>query len=272
MTEPRGQPSVDWVTLEGGDLRVLSRGRGERLVFLPSLGGSYDLYEPLIDRLAERRTVTVVEAFGAGASDDPSGVPSVRALAEAVVAALEALEIERFDLVGLSLGGMVAQWVAALAPARVRRLVLASTAVSGIRGVLSGDARNAAMARCLLVPDEEDMTRCLGGKMAGDGASDETLEQVADASVAQPASRNALVWLSMAAGRHDGRDALEGLTVPTLVLSGELDSILPPDEQARTLEHLGRGEHTILAGVGHDLGLEAPERMAEAIEAFLETA
>ena len=247
----------------------MSRGEGRTRLFLPALGGSFELYERLVDALAERSRVVVVEPLGAGGSDPPHGFPTTQDLAEGVVAALDPLGLTDFDLVGLSLGGMIAQWVAGSVPERVRTLVLASTAVRGLRGALAGDLRNAAMARFLLEPDAEEANLSLAEDLLEDRASPSLEARVEKAIEAHPASRATLVRLGAAAARHDGREPLARYRGPALVLSGALDTILPPPAQADLLEHLAAGRQVIVDGVGHDLGLEAPGLMARACDGLV---
>jgi len=259
----------DWVELAEGRLRAITRGEGPPRVFLPALGGSFELYRALVDALAERSRVRVIEPFGTAGSDDPGGVPSIEGLAESVVEALRSLSIERFDLVGLSLGGMVAQHVAGLVPERVRSLTLASTAVRGLKGALGGDVRNLAMARCLVEPTEEETTRCLAGEVVQGRASPSVEGDIEEALRTHPISRRALLWLMAASARHDGRDALARYAGRARVLSGALDSIFEREIQARLLEHLPDARQVVLEGVGHDLALEAPKRMARECDALI---
>lgn len=254
--------ATDWIDVADGQLRAVTRGTGPRRVFLPALGGSFELYRALVDALAERSRVTVIEPFGTAASDDPAGLPSTESLAESVVGAVDSLAIERFDLVGLSLGGMVAQWVAGMVPERVRSLALASTAGEGLRDALRGEVRKLAMARCLVEPSEEETTRCLADEILEGRASAPVEDHVEEAAQTQPISRRALLWLMAASARHDGREALARYGGRGRVLSGALDPIFPPDTQAKLLEHLSGARQVVLDGVGHDLGLEAPKRMA----------
>ena len=254
----------DWVELAGGRLRGVTRGSGPRRIFLPALGGSFEVYEALVDRLAQRSRLTVLEPFGTAASDDPAGVPSTESLAEAIVEAIDALSIDRFDLVGLSLGGMVAQHVAGLAGDRTRSLVLASTVVRGLRGALEGDVRHLAMARCLLEPSREQAALCLAeGVLEGRPG-----DSVEDAVRAHPLGRRALLWLMAAGARHDGSAALARYAGPARILSGALDTILPPDTQARLFEHLPQARQVVIDAAGHDLGLEAPQQMARECDAL----
>ena len=258
------------VDVESGHVRAVTVGDdGPRVVFIPPLGGSFELYEPLIQVLALSARVTVIEPKGGGGSVAPKGMPSTRTLALDVCDGMTALGLERAHLIGLSLGGMIAQWTASLtAPLS---LTLASTVVRGLRGILSGDVRNAALARCLLAPDDVEATATIAEDLLEDRADAALLEHVEEAAEEHPIPKRSLLWLSVAAARHDGRDAMAAIDCPLRILSGALDSIFPPPKQAELMEGHPSAEQTIFADAGHDVALEVTEVMASTCMAFIES-
>jgi pimeloyl-ACP methyl ester carboxylesterase len=258
-----------WIELPEGKLRVVRRGSGPDRVFLPSIGGSYEMYGSFVDALARRSRLLVIELLGTGGSDDPAGIPSTEALAQGVLAAVDQLGLVDFDLVGLSLGGMVAQCVAGLAPERVRSLVLASTALQGLRAALQAGPRNLAMARCLLEPGDEQVTVCLTENMLADQAPPALAAHVDAAARAHPLTRGAILWLTAAAAAHDGREALSRYHGPAHLLSGALDTIFPAETQAELLPHLHDARQVIIEGAGHDLALDAPDALARECDVMM---
>jgi 3-oxoadipate enol-lactonase / 4-carboxymuconolactone decarboxylase len=97
------------------------------LVLANSLGSDHSLWEPVMARLADRFRVIRMDGRGHGASDSPAGEYSVELLARDVLAVADAAGAGRFDFAGVSLGGMVGQWLGIHAPQRLRRLVLCNT-------------------------------------------------------------------------------------------------------------------------------------------------
>jgi 3-oxoadipate enol-lactonase/4-carboxymuconolactone decarboxylase len=97
------------------------------LLLVNSLGTDHCLWDPVMPRLADYFRVIRMDMRGHGASDAPAGEYTVELLARDVLAVADAAGIDRFDCCGISLGGMVGQWLGIHAGTRLRRLVLCNT-------------------------------------------------------------------------------------------------------------------------------------------------
>lgn len=239
-----------------------------KLVVIPALAGSELLIEPFLDALPADLEVTVIEPPGFGKAPSPEGLPSVRALAEAALSIWDELGIDEAHLFGISLGGMIAQWMALLAPARVKRLILTSTTDMGLSVITHADLRYLAVARCLLQP-EEDVTAGLAAEILNGHATDAIAAHVDQASHTQARSRFDLLWLGAAAASHDAHERIGELLAQTLVLSGGADDLIPASVQAQMCARITHAHQVVLDGIGHDVTLEAPERAAAEVVAFL---
>lgn len=245
-------------------------GRALPLIVVPQLAGSADLVRPFTHALPPALPVIVIEPPGFGASPSPRGVPSTRALASAVIAEWDRRAIGRAHLFGISLGGMVAQWIAIDAPDRLDHLVLASTAARGVRAVADAGLRALALARCLVAPDEEAAV-CLVDRVLTDPAR---MDEGARASMHRAAKDHArstsdLVWLALAAASHDADREAASIRAPTLVLSGEHDRLVTPETQALLAERIPSARQAAIPGAGHDITLEQPALAAKAVADFL---
>lgn len=257
---------IEWVEIDGSSLRHATLGKGPPLVFLPSLGGSVEVYEALLREFARHATVHVVEPRGSGASDEPDGLPSTRTLAKDVIGVLEALSLTRVDLFGLSLGGMIAQWVAVDAPSRIATLTLASTATRGIETLADPDARNLAFARSLLTSSEPGVDMI---DVVLDGNVTREVEAAAAEAVRQhPPRRSTLLWLAAAAAAHDAREALPAVDAAMLLLYGTRDRIFTDETQHELRQSLPKADVRTF-DAGHDLGLEVPAEVAQAHRAWI---
>ncbi|MDQ3370197.1 MAG: 3-oxoadipate enol-lactonase [Myxococcota bacterium] len=98
------------------------------LVLASSLGTDHTMWEAQATVFADHVRVLRYDARGHGASDAPAGAYSLERLAEDVLDLLDAHGVARAHFCGLSLGGMIGQWLAAHAPERIDRLILANTA------------------------------------------------------------------------------------------------------------------------------------------------
>jgi len=97
------------------------------LVLANSLGTDHHLWDPVMPRLADYFHVIRMDGRGHGASDAPPGDYPLALLAADVLAVADAAGAARFDFAGISLGGMIGQWLAVNAPERLRRLLLCNT-------------------------------------------------------------------------------------------------------------------------------------------------
>jgi pimeloyl-ACP methyl ester carboxylesterase len=244
-------------------MRSSVAGEGPPLLLLRPLGGSIDLWGRFRDRLVERFRVI---AF------DPPPRSSTRAMTGDALSLLDALSIERAHVFGLSLGGMVATWLAIDHPERVRGLVLASTMPWGLTARHASPGRVLSLGRCLACGDA-DRDACLVRRILSPGfvrAHPREVEAYATIARAHPSSRSALVTFLAAAARHDARSEMHRIAAPTLVLTGRRDALASPRSQrwlARAVPH-ARFE---TLDAGHDLSLEAPEETAAAVTRHFST-
>lgn len=116
----------------GVELNVVEDGAGDGMpmLFSNSLATDLHMWDEVIARLPEQGRYIRYDTRGHGASDVPGDGYSLERLGRDALALLDALEIEKVDFVGLSLGGLTGMWLAVYAPDRIGHLVLANTAAS----------------------------------------------------------------------------------------------------------------------------------------------
>jgi 2-succinyl-6-hydroxy-2,4-cyclohexadiene-1-carboxylate synthase len=267
---------VTRVVVNGIELNVEVSGSGPDLLLLHGFTGAFSTWEPLLPRLTSFRVLRL-DVIGHGASDSPKD-PERYSMAHAVddsLALLEELEVDRFGLLGYSMGGRLALHLALAAPHRLWGLVLES-ASPGIE---------AAGERAARITSDE----ALADSIARDGLEafvDRWQEQPLFASQArlprdaqerQRRSRLAQSPLGLAnslremgAGRQEWLlPRLGELTMPALVLAGSLD------EKYASLATVLAGRMPdaraeIVPDAGHAVHLEQPERFADLVVSFLD--
>jgi len=260
--------------LEAGDLRLHyeETGSGAPLVLLPGLGMRAENWAPHLPLLAANRRVIALDVRGGAESDCPDGPYETREMAEDTVLALDSLGIERTDVLGLSMGGFVAQWLALKHPERIARMVLALTALRPTgRGcerlklelrLRENPALHELHFRELFLWLFDDATFERAG--AVDRFVEAALDRVGQESLAGIRGRVA------ACLAHDARSWASRITVPTLVIGGTEDLIYPPRE-ARALATAIPGAKLELIEGAHALSGLAIRRFGEAVRRFLET-
>jgi 3-oxoadipate enol-lactonase len=123
------------------------------LLLSNSIGTDLTMWDPQIEALGKHFRVLRYDSRGHGSSDVPTGPYSLDRIGRDVIELLDALKINRVHFLGLSLGGMVGQWLGIHAPERIDRLILANTSAylgpagqweARIASVLKGDRQETA--------------------------------------------------------------------------------------------------------------------------------
>lgn len=238
------------------------------VVLLGSLGSDRSMWDAQVRDLSRDHTVIAVDHRGHGDSAVVPGPCTIADLAGDVLALLDSLDVDRFHVVGLSLGGAVAQWLAVHESARVRSAALLCTAAKF--GEPSGWAERAAAVR-------------VGGTEAvADAVVERWLTPArAEADPALVASLREMVAATSAEGYAAACDALAGwdgradlgrISCPTLVVAGDEDPSTPPEVLRKIADGVPGAEFVTLSPAAHVPTVEMPERVAEVLRAHLTSA
>lgn len=236
--------------------REIGPAHGMPIVALNHLGANLDDWDPrVVDGLAEDRRVILLGYRGVGRSEGRVRA-SIDEMALDAIAAIRALGLNRVDLFGLSMGGMVAQRLLALAPDFVDRLILISTGPAGGPGlvdmtrVMVGGSLRAALA----FRDPKSslfFTRSSAGRAAARAYSARLKERTSDrdGSVG-PAVLRAQLAAVHAFGQLPlpDRSSLPG---PVLLLHGADDLLVPPANAAVLTEVFPNASLTVFPEAGH---------------------
>lgn len=251
------------------------RGDAHRppILLIRPLGGSASLWGEFAGALERELRVVTFDALGSGMSWGRARA-STAALAGDARAVLDALNIEKAHLFGISLGGMVAMRFAIDSPSRLASLVLASTAARGFAFEQAGLRRASGFARCL-AREPCEAERCLVLRVLSHEFRAEhpaEAQRIADLAAQTPSPHLTFVAHAIAALRHDVRAQLGTIRAPTLVLAGDRDHLLGPGA-GRALAHgIAGAKWAIITDSGHDLTLERPGETATRVLAFVREA
>jgi poly(3-hydroxyalkanoate) depolymerase len=264
------QPTIRFVDVDGIRLRTSVRGGGPPLLLVTGLGASLDLARPFEQELTAGGVQTVVfDAPGIGESTAYTLPRRMPGIAHTIEAMLDALGYDRVDVLGVSLGGVVAQQLAHQAPRRVRRLVLAATG-PGLGGV-PGSPR---VLLALATPRryyQPDYYRRIAGRVYGGQARrdpDALLHESPARFVERPSVRGYLGQLYAIAG-WTSLPWLHRLRQPTLVMAGDDDPIVPLLNGRILVRRIPDARLHIVDGGGHLFLLERPAEMAALVTGFL---
>jgi 3-oxoadipate enol-lactonase len=231
------------------------------LVLASSLGTTHAMWDGNVADLAHRYRLLRYDHRGHGGSDVPPGPYTVAALADDVVALLDAQGIERADFLGLSLGGAVGQSLARRHPDRVGRLVLCCTAAKfGTPEAWAERARTVREQGLEAIVDAV-LARWFTARLRK--ADPELVARYREQFVATP--REGYAACCDALGAWDFRDELASIDVPTLCVAAADDPSTPPPELELLAESIPRAELVVIPDAAHLVNVEQPRRFAEAV-------
>lgn len=236
------------------------------VVLVNSLGTDLHLWDPQAAALAERFRVVRYDTRGHGRSPSPEGPYAIDDLGADLVAVLDRVGAARAEgVVGISLGGLTALWLAAHHPERVHRVVLANTAARV--GTREGWQDRAALVRREGMDAVADAVVERFLSPAFRAAAPETTERLRTRLRSLEPEGYAACCDALATA--DLRPVAPDVAVPALVVGGTEDVATPVADAAWLAEHLPRAQLTVLAGAGHLSSIEQPAAFTERVLAFL---
>ena len=243
-------------------------GRGAPLVLISGLGGKGTSWRPFLQAAAAQFSVITHDIRGAGETAPLAGPISIRELAGDVLLLLDHLGLEQVPVMGRSMGGMIAQELALLAPERIAKLALVSTS-GRVDPHLAAVFRHwAAMAEAgvpAAIRHRESMLWCLGSAVMHDAA---LVEPYMRAKLAGDRPRD-YAHQARACATHDALDRLAELDVSTLIVSGTDDRLTPPPHAEALAKKIPASQLALIPGAGHMVYLEAPDAFAREVMRFL---
>ncbi len=258
--------------MDGLRLRTSVRGTGRPLLLITGLGAGLELATPFEDELCARgHQVIGFDAPGVGGSTAYRWPRRLPGLARTVGRLLDELGHERVDVLGVSLGGAVAQQLARSAPERVGGVVLAATGpgLGGIPGAPHVLLRLATPRRYL----EPEYYQRIAGRLYGGGARREAVALPgAGPGIVRPPSSWGYAGQLYAIAAWSSLPWLHRLPHPTLVMAGDDDPIVPVINSRLLAWRIRDSRLCVFRGGGHLFVLERPGEVADVVSSFLTAA
>lgn len=243
-------------------------GSGETVLFLHAFPLNRQMWTAQVRALRGRARTLTVDFRGFGESDVPPGPYTLEMFADDALALARALGVTRAAVVGLSMGGYVAFRLIDRAPEFVRALVLADTRAEP--DTPEGRTRRLALAERVEREGMPAMQEFIQG-LVGPATRETRQEVVAEVQriIAHPDPRAVAHTLRALADRPNSRPLLPTITVPTLVLVGEEDTLTPPDSARVIADGIPRARLVVLPRSGHLSNLEAAHPFNQEMVDFL---
>jgi pimeloyl-ACP methyl ester carboxylesterase len=257
--------------VRAGDLDIWTEqvGTGPDVLLIGGLGDTVESWQFQLDGLADRYRLTAFDNRGAGRTISPSGPVSAEQMADDAGALLRALEVPSAHVAGFSMGSAIAQELALWHPELVRSLVLTSTY-----------ARPDALWRSQLnfwrwlpevAPSERAFFEAFFTWVYTPRAhADGSVGHIVEEALAFPHQQSVEAFqaqVDVLLG-HDTADRLSEIAAPTLVLSGELDIILPPRVGRSVAAGIPSARFDVMPGEAHQPFQEVPDEWNARVDAF----
>jgi len=267
------------------DLYYEEHGRGDPLLLVMGLAADSRAWMFQVPAFAERYRTIVFDNRGIGRSAKPPGPYSIHEMADDAAGLLDVLGIARAHVVGVSMGGMIAQELVLRHPGRVRGLVLACTypepdadverqrhfSVNELGGSVSedGEIRIDLSAVNPLLLFQHLLPRVFNQSFIDTGLP--KLMQLFSGALEYGFSMEAILGQVAAAMSHQATDRLHQITAPTLVITGDADLLIPPGNSDLLARHIPNARLVKVPGGSHGFNFETPDVFNRAVLGFLAT-
>ncbi len=252
------------------ELDVERGGEGPPLLLIMGMSGTALHWgEELLEDLRRDFDVIAFDNRGVGASTRLDGEVTIREMADDAAALLGALEIDSAHVMGISMGGMIAQELALAHPELVRTLTLGCTYCGGEGSAVTSQETIALLGEAMMSGDRARAVRTgwevnVSAPFAADEDAWKAFEAIAERrAVAVPV----VIAQMQAIAGHDTSARLPSLRIPTLMIHGTEDRMLPVSNGHMIAELIPDARLEILDGVGHLFFWEQPQRTAELVRA-----
>jgi 3-oxoadipate enol-lactonase len=247
------------------ELQYFRRGSGPPLLLIMGMSGSYLHWgEPFVSELERDFEVIAYNHRGVGGSSWVTEPFTTNTLAQDAAGLLDALELQSAHVLGISMGGMVAQQLALAHPGRVSTLTLGGTYCGGPGSVLTSGAVVGRLTQAFMSGDRERALRTTWevNVSAAMAADDHQYARFRALALEMPVAISVIMAQMRACAEHDTSQRLRELDVASLVVHGTVDLMLPVENGRMIADLIPGARLAIFEGVGHLFFWEEPQRSA----------
>jgi len=239
-------------------------------------GTSENVYtwdHPVIDELSKHFKTVIFDKRGVGRSDKLEGDLTVEIMAANLLGLMDALNINQAHILGHSLGGIIAQELALNNPERIKKLVLCSTTCGGSKAEMPSMATQSIMGRLasrghtkLLV--KKAMPHTFSKKFIDENP--EFIEKKTNDFLIMPTEPPTFQAHIAAWGRYNSCRKLKNIDIPTLIMHGKQDMIVPFSNSELLAEKLPNAEVVHFDSSAHMIHSEEPDKFYDVLLKFLQ--
>ncbi|OGN93027.1 MAG: hypothetical protein A2Z75_07955 [Chloroflexi bacterium RBG_13_50_10] len=259
-----------------GDINIYYEvhGDGETLALVMGLGGGLPWVFRQIQALSQQYQVLAFDNRGTGGSDAPDIPYTMEMMAGDLAGLLEAVGVKNAHIFGISMGGMIAQHFALLYPQKVKSLILGATTCGGTRRIMPD------MEAIKVLFDMEGMQKLPPEERAKQTLpfvfsraflhnNQDVIEQLLEKMVGHISPQHGYMRQVEAVVGHDTYERLPEIKVPTLVIAGDADKLVPVENSRLIASRIPNAELVILEKMGHGFNIEAADTVNDAVLRFI---
>jgi pimeloyl-ACP methyl ester carboxylesterase len=243
-----------------------STGKGSPLLLIQGLGYGRWGWDPIIPGLDAEHLVIAFDNRGIGESDKPEGPYTAAEMACDALQVLDEAGIDRAHVFGASLGGMIAQELAVMAPERVDKLVLGCTSAGGPDAVPMPEVTLALLAEAPSLAPDVALRRFVENAL-GERPRAELVDELFALRVLNPPDPAG--WQAQAAAGMGFQGSDEEIAAPTLILSGTADNVVDHRNSELLAARIPGSRVELLEGAGHLFFWERPDECVAILNDFL---
>jgi pimeloyl-ACP methyl ester carboxylesterase len=246
------------------------KGKGYPLVMITGLGSNLDFWPPrLVDELSKNFKLLMLDNRGTGRTDTSNREYTIKLFADDTMGLMNALGISKAHVLGLSMGGMVAQELAINHPEKVSKLVLGSTHCGGSKLVKSSQkVPETPIDPSKMSPEEHRKALTIVVTEDFIKENPDWVKLMAQKRLIHPTSKEAYMRQLNAIGKFDTFERLHQIKTPTLVLHGRKDVLIHPKNAAVLAEAIPNAKLVFFENSAHVL-VEEMEELIHVITEFL---
>jgi 3-oxoadipate enol-lactonase len=249
------------------------QGKGEPLLLIMGFTVSSTGWRWNIPGFAQNFRTIAFDNRGVGRSDKPDIPYSMAMFADDTAGVLDALGIERAHVFGISMGGMIAQEFTLRYPQRVKTLTLGCTNCGGPNTVMSKDPEVLNMLGNIAAVEVQEaalvMTKVAVTPWFMQKRMNILLE-LNQLSAQHPTPKHGMVQQMQAIAGHDTYERLPQINVPTLVITGKEDGLVPPENSVTLSQRIPNADLVILSNASHLFNIELPEATVDTVTGFIQ--
>jgi pimeloyl-ACP methyl ester carboxylesterase len=243
------------------------------LVLVGGLSRDHNIWNPVIEYLIPHFKIFLPDNRGAGQTDKPVDDYTTEILGDDLAAFLIALKIEPAHIVGHSMGGFAAQYLAAKHPGLVSSLILCSTCSKQSNHGIAYLTERLSLLQSGTMPPEEMIRSTLPWLYTTKYLTEERIQAFVKNGQANPfpIPKHALEAQTQACISHDATNILSSITAPTLVITGKEDKVMTPEVSLALKNQISNAVLILIDNAAHMVQIETPDVLSKIITMFTQT-